>query len=127
MLPSIPSVLLKDSMTLFVPTGMDAWQKKNSDTYTVTRVHLQNSNETRKTTDNTEVLLRSLLFVDARRSTPQLDYWALQTAAQTSGDTMRAKVYDASGALQGDYAVLTVDAVPDVPSGKIHHWELGLV
>lgn len=121
MLPSIPSVLLKDSAVLAVPTEMDAWQNKTSDAYTVTHVHLQSSNETRKTTDNTEVLLRSLLFVDARRSTPQLDYWTLQAAAQAAGSTMQCTV----GA--NTYSVLTVDAVPDIPSGKIHHWELGLV
>jgi hypothetical protein len=40
---------------------------------------------------------------------------------------MRAEVYDASGKLQGNYAVLIVNGLPDVPATRVHHWELSLV
>ena len=71
--------------------------------------------------------LCGVLFVDGKRSTPVLDYTALQQASLAAGDTMRVEVTDASGKLQGDFAVLIVDGVPDVPATGVHHWELGLV
>jgi len=93
----------------------------------VNHVHLQSESAISKGPDNTEVLLRGILFVDARRSTPVLDLYALQKQALEAGDTMRAVVTDASGTEIGDYAVLVVDDLPDVPATRRHHWELGLV
>lgn len=90
-------------------------------------VHLQSTNETRKTKDNTEVVLRSTLFIDAKRSAPVLDFDALAAQSQAAGRTMRAVVRNAQGQQVGDYEVLVVDSVPDVPSTRIHHYELGLV
>lgn len=120
MLAPIPRQILTDSMTLFVPTGIDAYQNPTGDTYTVANVHLQNTNEIRRTATNSEVVLRSLLFVDARQSSPSLDYVALARAAQAVGAQMTTTM---NGVL---YTVKTVDAVPD-DTGKTHHWELGLV
>ena len=114
-------------MTLYVCTGMDVWQKPAWITYTIKNVHLQNTNEVKKTKDNTEVVLRSVLFVDSRRSTPQLDYGALVTQSETSGKPMRCTVTNAAGEDQGDFEILTVDLVPDVPATRVHHIELGLV
>lgn len=120
MLAPIPRQILTDDMALFVPTGLDVYQKPTGDTYTVTLVHLQNTNELRRTATNSEVVLRSLLFVDARQSSPSLDYVALARAAQAVGAQMTATVNSVV------YTVQTVDAVPD-DTGKTHHWELGLV
>lgn len=127
MLPSIPRSLLVDIMTLYVCTGMDVWQNPTWETYAVNNVHLQNANEVKKTKDNTEVVLRSILFVDTKRSTPQLDYGTLAEQSQQAGKPMRCTVTNAQGVSQGDFEILTVDLVPDVPSTRIHHVELGLV
>ena len=120
MLAPIPRQILTDSMTLFVPTGLDVYQNPTGTTYAVANVHLQNTNEIRRTATNSEVVLRSILFVDARLSSPRLDYIALADAAQGVGAQMTVTVNTVS------FTVKTVDAVPD-DTGKTHHWELGLV
>lgn len=127
MLPSIPRPLLVDVMTLSVCTGMDVWQNPTWETYTVNNVNLQNTNEVKKTKDNTEVVLRSIVFVDSRLSTPQLDYGALAEQSQQAGRPMRCTVTNAQGVSQGDFEILTVDLLDDYPSTRIHHVELGLV
>lgn len=127
MLSPIPRRILRDTLTLSVPSGFDRYQKPLTPTvYTVQNVHIQNSNETRKTSNNTEVLLRAILFVDARYSTPKLDYWALQAAVQAAGGVMTCTVTDRRGGTTGPYTVLVVDGLPD-DEGNLHHWELGLV
>ena len=127
MLSPIPRRILRDTLTLSVPGGFDRYQAPLEPTvYTVQNVHLQSNNETRKTTDNTEVVLRAILFVDARYSTPALDFWALQTAAQQAGGVMTCTVKDRRGNVTGPYTVLVVDGLPD-DEDNLHHWELGLV
>ena len=126
-LAPIPSRMLHDSVEFYVPVSQDRWQDKTYQVHTVDHVHLQADHTVLKSTNNEEIQLRGVLFVDGRRSSPQLDMQALQDAALAVGDTMRAKVYDASGQLLGDFAVLTVDGLPDVPATRIHHWELGVV
>lgn len=127
MLQPIPQQLLRDLVTIKVCTGMDAWQNPTWQEYAVSNVHLQNTNEVKKTKDNTEVVLRSVLFIDSVRSAPQLDYATLVEQSEAAGKPMRAIVTNASGVIAGDFEVLTVDLVPNVPSDKIHHIELGLV
>lgn len=106
---------------------MDRYQNPVFADTTVSHVHLQNTNELRKSTNNTEVVLRSILFIDSQLSTPKLDYDALVTSSQANGLQMRCKVYDKSGNLYGDYAVQTCDPIPNYPSTRLHHVELGLV
>lgn len=127
MLRPIPQSLLGDMMILKVCTGMDVWQKPAWNTYRVEHVHLQNTNEVKKTKDNTEVVLRSVLFVDGKLSQPVLDYDTLAEQSQKSGKPMRCEVYNHAGQKYGDYEILTTDPVPDVPSTRVHHIELGLV
>lgn len=127
MLRPIPARLLRDLVTVRVCTGMDAWQNPEWDEYQVANVHLQNSNEVRKTRDNTEIVLRSILFIDSVRSTPALDYGALMEQSEAAGKPMRCIVQDASGNIAGDFEVVLVDLVPDVPATRVHHVELGLV
>lgn len=127
MLRSIPQSLLGDLMVLEVCTGMDTWQNPTWQAYRVVHVHLQNTNEVRKSKENTEVVLRSVLFIDGVRSQPVLDYDALAEQSQAAGKPMRCAVYRADGRKAGEYEVLTVDPVPDVPARRVHHVELGLV
>jgi hypothetical protein len=126
-LAPIPSRMLHDTAVFHVVAGMDRYQEKTYDDYTVKHVHLQSSSDVIKAPDDTEVQLKGLLFVDCKKSVPQLDLYALQQASLAAGDTMRADVYDASGTLVGNYAVLIVDGAPDVPATRTHHWELSLV
>lgn len=120
MLKPIPARILKSTATIDVCTGVDMYQNQEYTTYTVKRVHLQPTNEIRKTQTDTEVVLRSILFVDARISTPALDWCALlNTAHENSGD-MRVTVRGV------EYTVLNVDELRDDTDG-LHHWEVGLV
>jgi len=127
MLSPIPSRMLHDTAIFKVVTGMDRYQNKTYQEYTVNNVHLQSSNDVYKRANDTEVQLKGILFVDARRSTPILDLYDLQEESLLNGDAMRCIVKDASGAEVGDYAVLVVDDLPDVPATRRHHWELSLI
>jgi exosome complex RNA-binding protein Rrp42 (RNase PH superfamily) len=64
MLRPIPRALLVDIATIKVCTGLDMWQKPTFQEYTVSNVHIQSTNEVKKTKENTEVVLRSVLFID---------------------------------------------------------------
>ena len=126
-LSPISSRMLHDSAEFHVVTGMDRYQEKTYADYKVGHVHLQNASDTVKGPNDTEVMLKGILFVDCRRSTPVLDLYALQQASLEAGDTMRVDIWDASGKLVGNFAVLAVDGAPDVPATRTHHWELSLV
>ena len=120
MLKPIPSKILKSTATVKVCNGVDRYQNQTYTEYTVNRVHLQPTNEIRKTQDNTDIVLRSILFVDAHTSTPFLDWCAfLQTAHNNLGD-MRVVVRGQ------EYTVLSVDALRD-DTDTLHHFEVGLV
>ena len=127
MLRPIPQRILRDMVTIKVCTGVDVWQKPVWQKTLVKNVHLQNTNEVRKTANNTEVVLRSILFIDARRSVHALDYDALAMQSEAAGRPMRAVVMDFKGRRIGDYEVLVVDTGPNVPRTTTHHVELGLV
>ena len=126
-LAPIPSRMLHDTAVFKVVTGMDRYQEKTYEEYTVNNVHLQSNSDTVKRANDTEVQLKGILFVDARRSLPALDLNALQDQSLKNGDTMRVNVTDASGNDAGEYAVLVVDSLPDVPATRVHHYELGLI
>lgn len=126
-LAPIPTRMLHDTVTFKVVNGIDRYQNKTYDEYMVNNVHIQSSSDVIKKANDTEVQLKAILFVDARRSTPILDLYALQKESLLKGDTMRAIVTDASGTEVGDFAVLVVDDLPDVPANRRHHWELGLI
>ena len=120
MLKPIPAQILKSTATVKVCSGVDVYQDQSYTEYTVKRVHLQPTNEVRKTQSDTEVVLRAILFVDARTSTPFLDWCALlQTAHANRGD-MRVTIRSV------EYTVQSVDELRDDTDG-LHHWEVGLV
>ncbi len=126
MLTPIPSVMLKDSAVFHVPVSMDKYQKPVYQDYEVSHVHIQNSNEVRRTSMNEEVVIRAILFVDSKKSTPIYDYMSLVASAQAVGADMTVTVTEASGN-SFEYTVVLVDAVPDVPATRTHHTEIGLV
>ena len=120
MLKSIPAQILKSTAIVCVCTGVDVYQAPTYTAYTVNRVHLQPTNEVRKTANDTAVNLRSVLFVDARTSTPRLDWCGLLQSAHSRGGDIKITVRGV------DYTVAAVDELRDDTDG-IHHWEIGLV
>ena len=119
MLPPIPAKILRSTATVSACNGTDLYQNQTYNTYTVKRVHLQPTTEIRKTASNTDQQLRSILFVDARRSTPALDWERLLRTAHEHGGDMRVTVRGV------EYTALTVDALRD-NSDNLHHWEIAL-
>ena len=120
MLKPIPSRILKSTATVLVCNGVDRYQNQSYTEYTVRKVHLQPTNEIRKTQDNTDVTLRSILFVDAHTSTPKLDWCALFKSAHIKKGDMRVIV-------RGDeYTVIGIDELRD-DTDLLHHWEVSLV
>ena len=119
MLRPIPAKIMQSEATVKACTGLDMYQDPTYTEYTVKKVHLQPTNEIRKTADNTDCTLRSILFVDKRHSTPTLDWWGLfQTAHEMGGDV---KVI-----VRGvEYTVFSVDELRD-DTDLFHHWEIGL-
>ena len=127
MLAPIPFVLLTDTATINVCTGVDIWDVPTWQSYTVSHVHLQNTNETKKAQDNTEVVLRSVLFIDAQTSLPWLNFEELAQQSQSAGKPMTCTVMTGSCEGLGPFRVLPVDAIPNVPAYDLHHVELGVV
>ena len=127
MLRPIPSDLLKYTAEISVCTGIDKWQNPTWEVHTISRVHLQATNEVKRTRDNAEVVLRSMLWIDGRRSQPSMNWYALQKQSEDNGRELRVVMQDIRGNDLGEFTVKTVDALPDYPSYRIHHWELGMV
>lgn len=118
MLPPIPKKILRSTATVKVCTSVDTYQNQTYATYVVNNVHMQPTTEIRKTATNTDQQLMSMLFVDARRSTPLIDWDGLLRDAHEKGGDMRVIVRDV------EYTVLTVDALRD-SSDQLHHYEIG--
>lgn len=126
MLSPIPSVMLKDTAVFHVPVSMDEYQKPTYEDFAVEHVHIQNCNQLVHGSNNEEVRLNSILFVDSKKSSPQYDYMALAASAEAVGADITVTVTEANGN-SADYTVIMVDAVPDVPATRTHHTEIGLV
>lgn len=119
MLKPIPAKIMRSVITVKACTGVDRYQNQTTADYTVKNVHLQPTNEIRKTPDGTDCTLRSLLFVDRRHSKPDLDWWDLFTEAHK-------KAGDVKVICRGvEYTVFTVDELRD-DTDNFHHWEIGL-
>ena len=116
----IPLKILRSTATVKVCTGVDLYQNQTYDEYTVQRVHLQPTNEIRKTQTNTDCVLRSILFVDAIISKPALDWFTLLQTAHNLGGDIRVIVRGE------EYTVSTVDALRD-DTDNLHHYEVGLI
>lgn len=119
MLRPIPARIMRSEATVKACTGVDRYQNQTYETYTVKNVHLQPTNELRKTADNTSNVLRSILFVDKRHSSPDLDWNQLFLTAQALAGDIRVTVRGI------DYTVFSVDELRD-DTDLFHHWEIGL-
>ena len=119
MLRPIPARIMRSTATVKACTKLDRYQNQVYDTYTVQHVHIQPTNEIKKGPDNTDCTLRSILFADARHSTP-LDWWALFNAAHTVGGDVKVIVRGQ------EYTVFTVDELRD-DTDAFHHWEISLM
>ena len=121
----IPHQMLRHTVTLRVPTGMDAYHVVQYEDVQLNRVCLQRSLTTNKRNaygaQNTEAAFNATLFVDARLSTPKgivLD--ALKRRADAAGSDVRV-IYGGC-----DYAVKSVEVYLD-DRAQVHHYEAGLV
>ena len=115
----IPAKILKSAATVRVCNSVDRYQNQQYTEYSLKRVHLQPTNEIRKAADNTDISLRSILFVDARTSTPVLDWCALLQAAHKVPGDVRVVVRGV------EYTVVGVDELRD-DTDTLHHWEISL-
>ena len=80
---------------------------------------MQPTNEIRKSPDNTDCTLRSILFADGKYSTP-LDWWGLFNTAHALGGDLKVIVRDQ------EYTVFSVDELRD-DTDAFHHWEIALL
>ena len=119
MLRPIPSKILRSNATVKVCNGTDAYQNQSYSTFSVSHVHLQPSRNIVKTKDNTDIQLSSVLFVDARISSPRIAWEQLLETAHDNGGDMRVVVNDKM------YTVISVDVLMD-DTDHLHHWEVGL-
>ena len=120
MLRPIPPQILRTTVTVKTCTAVDRYQKQTYAEQTVSRVHLQPTNEIRKTQDNTDCTLRSILFVDARISKPSIDWASLLKGAHDLGGDMRVVCGGE------EYTVIGCDKLKD-DTDRLHHWEISLV
>lgn len=119
MLRPIPAKILRSTVTVKACTGTDRYQNQIYETYTVKNVHLQPTNEIRKSANNTDCTLNSILFVDARKSTPTIDWEGIFNNAHKIGGDVRIIVRGE------EYTVFSVDSLRD-DTDRLHHWEIGL-
>lgn len=110
----IPTKLLFHSGVLYKysESELDSWGKR---IYTgapipLSRIRIQPTSRTVKTTNNIEVTLTSLLFHDERNSRPAGFIYELEDRIEFEGTT---------------YHVKSIDRLPD--NRGWHHWEVGLV
>lgn len=109
---------MRSTATVKACTGIDRYQNQTFTEYTVNRVHLQPTNEIRKTADNTDCTLRSILFADKKHST-NIDWWGLFNAAHAIGGDVKVIVRGE------EYTVFSVDELKD-DTDCFHHWEIGM-
>ena len=125
-LAPIPSCMLKDRLIVVEASAVDRYQSNTSqNTYTINNVHLQESTDVIKGADNTEVQLRGILFIDSKKSQPSQDWEQRLHSSLTAGNTLKAIVQDPiTYAIKGQFTVLDLVVVPDVPANRTHHWEM---
>ena len=115
----IPARIMRSTATVKVGTGRDRYQNPTYTEYTVKNVHIQPTNEIRKTASNTDCALRSILFVDRRHSAPSLDWWGLFNTAHGMGLDVKVIVRGQ------EYTVQSVDELRD-DTDLFHHYEIAL-
>ena len=119
MLRPILAKIMKSEATVKACTGVDRYQNQTYTETVVKNVHLQQTNELVKTADNTSNVLKAVLFVDKRHSTPSLDWNSLFLTAQNLAGDVKVIVRGI------EYTVFSVDELRD-DTDCFHHWEIGL-
>lgn len=119
MLPPIPAKILRSTATVKVCTGIDQYQNQTYTEYTVKRVHIQPTERIVKTTSNTDQQLSAVLFVDARISSPALNWRELLEQAHNLGGDMRVIIRGV------EYTVAACDGLRD-DTDHFHHWEISM-
>ena len=119
MLRPIPARILRSTATVEVCTGTDLYQNQTYGTHTVKRVHIQPTERIVKSTGNTDQQLNAVLFVDARISSPALNWRELLESAHNLGGDMRVTVRGIT------YTVASADGLRD-DTDRLHHWEIGM-
>ena len=119
MLRPIPSRILRSTATVTVCNGTDLYQNQTYTTYTIKRVHIQPTERIVKSVGNTDQQLNAVLFVDARISSPALDWRALLEQAHNLGGDMRVTIRGIT------YTVASADGLRD-DTDRLHHWEIGM-
>lgn len=117
MLRPIPPRILRSTATVEVCREVDMYQNQTYDTYVVRRVHIQPTERIVKTVTNTDQQLSAVLFVDARISTPALNWRALLDQAHHNGGDMRVTIRGVT------YTVAAADGLRD-DTDRLHHWEI---
>lgn len=120
MLKPIPARIMRSTAHVKACTGTDRYQIPVYQDYTFTHVHLQPTNEIRKTAEDTGCTLRSILFIDRRHSKPDIDWMALFARAHAVSGDIKVTVRDV------EYTVFSVDELRD-DTDCFHHYEIGLV
>ena len=120
MLKPIPIQILTQTATLKSCLSIDAWQSPTWQDTTLQHICIQPTHSTVMQKDNTQVTLNSVLFIDARFSSPQnLDIEAMQNASLQAGSPMEV-IFNGN-----TYTVVTVETLYD-DTGNYHHSEVGL-
>ena len=115
-----PRYVYGHNITVRVCNGIDRWQNPSWDEISLSGVNVQSTNETRRTADNTEVVMRSIIFVDSLYSTPHLDLEALKAQSEENGAQMTI-VFNGQ-----TYTVISVDALDDERC-RLDHYEVGCI
>lgn len=93
------------------------YQNQTYTTYTIKRVHIQPTEKIVKGVTNTDQQLNAVLFVDARISSPAIDWRALLESAHNLGGDMRVTIRGIT------YTVASADGLRD-DTDRLHHWEI---
>ena len=131
-LAPIPASLCRHSISLriYQPSGTTDRRYQEGGYYhtgDMHNVHVQLHTQILKGLDNTEVQLKGTIFVDPTRTEGARYLPDMQRASLNAGKPMRVSISAPGGIAVGDYEVLEIDALPDVPSDRIHHYEILLV
>lgn len=118
---TIPPQMLIHTVTVSVPAAVNSRQSVTSTTeYTVKRCCLQRTSTTAKTSSNTSQTNGALLLIDARLSSPRLDWFALKHQADCAGGDI---IISCDG-----YTYTATDVAEYMDNhGKTHHYEVTLV
>ena len=126
-LKRLPRRIFRDTITLTAPGGFDRYQKPLTPvTYVIKNVHVQADNQTKKTADNTEVVLKGKVWIYPPYASPMVDVEALQEQVQKAGGLLTCMISNKAGKPSGPYTVLDVNGYPD-DFDNLHHILLELV